>query len=87
MKAGDRIRIQTYYRGSKDELIDYTVEEFRHCLGIFETDQDREAGRFTPLCEIYEPGPESEEKYIPNYGSYTSNLVQAWMDLPPEEKQ
>lgn len=61
---------------------DYTVEEFRHCLGIFQTEQAREAGDFTPLCELYEAGPDSEQKYISNYGEYTTNKVQAWMDIP-----
>jgi hypothetical protein len=83
MKAGDRIRVQFYHMGNHpSEQIDYTVEEFRHCLGIFETDQDREAENFTPLCKLYEPGPDSEQKYISNYGEYYTNKVQSWMDLP-----
>jgi len=60
---------------------DYVVEEFRYCLGVFESEDHRKAGRFTPLCDLYEPGPESEEKYIPNFGEYKTNMVQAWMDL------
>lgn len=82
MEAGNRIRVQKYTMGHPTHQDDYTVEEFRHCLGIFVTDQDREAGSFTPLCELYEPGPESESKYIGNYGSYNTNEVQSWMDLP-----
>jgi len=80
MKAGDRIRIQ----GSWGELTDYTLEMFRYCLGYFESEQEREMGRFTPLCYIYDKGPESLECYMSNHGSYHTNLVPAWMDLPKE---
>jgi hypothetical protein len=79
MKAGDRIRI-IYHRFGETE--DYTVEEFRYCLGVFLTEQRRQAEDFTPLCELYEPGPDSEKKYIGNYGEHHTNMVQAWADLP-----
>lgn len=82
MKAGDRIRIQHYICGHPSHLTDHTVEEFRYCLGVFLSAAAREAGDFTPLCSLYEPGPESEQKYIPNYGEYHTNLVQSWMDIP-----
>ncbi len=78
MKAGDRIRVFDIY----GDTVDYTVEEFRYCLGVFASEQHREAGAFTPLCELYEAGAESEKKYISNFGGYTSNKVQAWMDIP-----
>ena len=81
MKAGDKIRVQMYIMGCRTSQEDYTVEEFRYCLGVFLTPQDREAGKFKPLCDLYESGPESENKYISNYGEYTSNQVQAWMDI------
>jgi hypothetical protein len=61
---------------------DFTVEEFRYCLGIFESEQHRQAGRFTPLCDLYERGPDSENSYISNFGEYYTNPVQAWMDIP-----
>lgn len=82
MKLGDKIRVQKYIMGHESHQDDYVVEEFRHCLGIFLSGNDREAGRFTPLCELYEPGAESEEMYISNYGNYHTNMVQSWMDLP-----
>ena len=82
MKVGDKIRIQKYYKNCPVSLSDHVVEKFRHCLGIFLSDNDRISGRFTPLCNLYEPGPESEEKYLSNYGNYYTNLVQGWMDLP-----
>lgn len=82
MKAGDKIRVQFYMRGKPSHLEDFVVEEFRHCLGAFISYEDRIAGRLTPLCELYEPGPESEKKYIPNYGEYHTNMVQSWMDIP-----
>jgi len=78
MRAGDRIRVPMEY----GDLKDFTVEEFRHCLGIFATEQNRESGHFTPLCSLYEKGPDSVENYISNYGSYYTNLVQGWMDIP-----
>lgn len=82
MKAGSKIRIFTSIMGCITGTEDYTVEEFRYCLGIFESKQDREANRFTPLCNLFERGPESENGYISNYGSYYTNPVQAWMDIP-----
>lgn len=78
MKAGDRIRLRSFF----GELSDYTVEEFRFCLGIFISDEHREAGHFTPLCNLYEQGPESEQKYISNYGEYFTNEVPAYMNIP-----
>lgn len=78
MIAGDRIRV----RGNWGDTEDFTVEEFRHCLGIFESNQHREAGSFTPLCNLYERGPESKNSYISNFGDYVTNEVQGWMDIP-----
>jgi len=82
IKEGDKIRVFTYTMGHVTGTKDLTVENFRHCLGIFVSPQDKEASWFTPLCDLYEPGPDSEIKYIPNYGEYQTNMVQAWMDLP-----
>ncbi len=83
MKAGDRIRLTEYVMGIyANGTKDYTVEEFRHCLGIFASDEHREAERFTPLCELYERGPDSENKYISNFGEYVSNKVPAFMSIP-----
>jgi len=82
MEAGNKIRIQKYIMGHASHTDDYIVEEFRHCLGVFLSEQAREAGCFTPLCELYEPGPDSKQNYISNYGEYWTNQVQAWMDIP-----
>jgi hypothetical protein len=82
MKAGNKIRLQHYIFGHPLEQKDYVVEEFRHCLGIFLSDQHRQAEQFTPLCDLYEPGADSEQKYISNHGEYHTNMVQSWMDLP-----
>lgn len=82
MKAGCRIRVTQYIMGFDVGFEDYTVEEFRYCLGIFRSEQHRIAGDFTPLCELYERGPDSTNDYIPNYGSYVTNQVQGWSDLP-----
>ena len=82
MKAGDRIKVDMGWSGMYSDYQDFTVEEFRYCLGIFASDDHRKAGKFTPLCEMYERGPESRNEYISNFGEYTSNLVQAFMNLP-----
>ena len=82
MKAGDKIRVQRYMMGYAVEQCDFIVEEFRFCLGIFQSDQHRKADRFLPLCDLYERGPESKNDYISNFGEYYTNPVQAWMDLP-----
>ena len=81
MKVGDRIRIQSYIFSTPTDRKDYTVEKFRHCLGVFLSDNDRTAQIFTPLCSLYERGPESKDLYISNYGAYYTNQVQAWMDI------
>lgn len=85
MRAGDRIRLQIYMGVHPIDQEDFTVEEFRYCLGIFLSPEDRTAGKFTPLCDLYEPGPESEQGYIPNYGEYHTNMIPAWMDIPRED--
>ena len=81
MKAGDKIRLQWYIMGFPAYLRDFEVEEFRHCLGIFKSNHHRIAGDFTPLCDLYESGPESESKYLSNYGEYITNEVPSWMDI------
>ena len=83
MKAGDKIRVQHYMMGMyPSEQTDHVVEEFRYCLGIFMTEQARTMNDFTPLCDLYERGPESKDAYMPNYGEYYTNPVQAWMNIP-----
>jgi len=82
MKVGDRIRVIQYMMGCKVGTEDFTVEEFRYCLGIFEDEDRRKAQIFTPLCEIYEPGPSSKRDYISNFGKYNTEYVQAWCDIP-----
>ena len=82
MKAGDRIRVDMGWEGMYSDYQDFTVENFRYCLGIFASDQHREAGKFTPICDMYERGPESKTLYICNFGEYTSNLVQGFSNLP-----
>lgn len=84
MKPGDRIRVQKYIMGHKTHTEDFTVEEFRYCLGIFQSEDHRKAGNFTPLCDLYERGPDSENGYISNYGEYYTNPVQGWMDIPKD---
>jgi len=68
--------------GHRSGTEDFIVEEFRHCLGIFANNEDRIMERFTPLCDLYGPGPESEQQYMSNRGEYITNMVPSWMDLP-----
>ena len=82
MQAGDKIRLTHYMMGYPNGTEDYTVELFRFCLGVFESDQHREIGRFTPLCELYEYGPDSEKRYMSNMGDYVTNMVPSFMNLP-----
>ncbi len=82
MKAGDKIRLFTYIMSKRqNDTRDLVVEEFRYCLGVFATKEARIAGRFTPLCNLYEPGPDSKQEYLSNYGEYHINMVQCWMNL------
>lgn len=82
IKAGDKIKLPDYICGWRQNTWStFEVVEFRNCLGIFHSNEAREALEFTPLCELYEPGPDSEEKYISNYGNYISNLVPAFILL------
>ena len=78
MEVGDRIRVMNHFGDS----VDYNIEKFRHCLGFFQNDDYRTAQKFTPLCELYEIGPESKEDYISNFGNYQTQWVQSWGDLP-----
>lgn len=82
MKAGDRIRVDVGYSDMYTDWKDFSVEEFRFCLGIFLDEDHRKAGDFTPLCELYCDGPDSKGDYISNYGEYRTNQVPAWCDIP-----
>lgn len=82
MKAGDKIKLPDYCMGHREKTwTEFEVVEFRHTLGIFGTPQDKEAGRLTPLCDLYESGPDSEQSYISNYGEYYTNLVPAFIQI------
>lgn len=83
MKAGDKIRCKRYMMGCVVGSNDFTVEEFRYSLGIFESEQHREAGKFTPLCDLYEPSAKSESSYIPNFGSYNTDMIESWENINP----
>lgn len=75
---GDRIRLE----GEWGATYDCTVERFRDCLGVFLTDNHRQAGNFTPLCYLYGRGAGSSIGYISNFGEYIQNPVPTWMQLP-----
>ena len=80
MKSGCKIKVDMGWHGMYSEWEVFEVEEFRYCLGIFKSEEHREAGVFTPLSELYLDGPESEEKYISNFGTYRTDQVPAWID-------
>ena len=82
MKAGDKIRLTYYIFGHNAGCEDYTVEEFRFCLGIFKSEEHRVMDRFVPLCDLYEHGPESENRYMSNEGPYATNMVPSFMNIP-----
>ena len=82
MQAGNRIKVPYFICGHIAGWEEFTVEEFRHCLGFFESEAHRQANNFTPLCDLYERGPDSENDYISNYGEYYTKPVQTWIDLP-----
>lgn len=81
MKIGDRVRVDLGNWMCKD-LQDFTLEEFRYALGFFESESHRLMGKFTPLCNLYERGPDSENAYMSNMGEYVTNMVPAFMELP-----
>jgi hypothetical protein len=58
-----------------------TVVMFRDCLGVFLEPQHKTMQDFTPLCALYERGPDSKSQYMPNFGEYYTNPVAAWMQL------
>ena len=76
-KAGDTIRIVRDDNWYGIEVLTFQLEVFRHTLGYFASDNDREASVFTPLSDpdLYGDGPESDSNYISNYGPYRTNQV------------
>ena len=80
MKVGSKILFDVGNGMYEDKQV-FVVEEFRYCLGIFLSEDHRVAQKFTPLCEMYESGPDSELKYLDSFGEYMTNQVQAWGDL------
>ena len=78
IKIGDTIKVQRYTMGKPNGFANFKIEEFRHCLGFFESENCRKAGEFTPLCHLYIPGPNSKEEYIPNFGPYNTNMIPGW---------
>lgn len=79
-KEGDVIRIvrDDCWRGI--EVVEHTLEVYRFTLGFSESEQHREAGVFTPLSDrdLWIDGPDSEDGYVCNFGSYRTNQVQCF---------
>lgn len=75
--VGDRIQIY----GDRDDLYTCDVEMFRDCLGVFLSPSAREAGQFTPLCDLYGHGSGSSNGYISNHGGYIKDPVALWSQV------
>jgi len=85
---GDVIHYPLYMFGHEYDSEERTVEVFRGCLGVFRSGYDRTAGRFTPLCDLYKPGPGSTQGYISNYGEYqTGPMVPVWTVVSRLERE
>lgn len=78
--AGDKIRIEGHW----GNVYIRRVELFRDCLGVFLTQSDRNAGDFTPLCELYGFGAGSSNEYEPNHGQYVANPVALFSQVPSD---
>lgn len=76
--VGDTVRVPRYMFGRFVELLEFKLEEFHYCLGFFESDAHRAASRFTPLCEIIEPAPDSNLNYWSHFGEYHDKYVQTY---------
>lgn len=83
LAVGDKIRVERIY----GDTTDLCVEEFRQCLGVFVSEAHRQAQDFKPLCDLYGSGPETQQKYISNYGEYFTNQVPLWMNIPSDDKR
>jgi hypothetical protein len=78
VEAGDKILIKWHNGLYEDENV-FEVVFFRFALGFFESEEAKEAGNFTPLCDVYKKSEKSTQEYISNYGEYISNKIPAWV--------
>ena len=78
--VGDKIMID----GNWGRVYIRRVEMFRDCLGVFLSQSQRNAGEFTPLCEMYGHGAGSSEGYESNHGPYVKDPVALWSQVPPD---
>lgn len=86
VNAGDKIQLDLGWDGMTVDLQDFTVEEFRFALGVFLSDDHRKMKKFTPLCELFCDGPNSEKEHMPHYGEYSTNQVPSFKLLRSEGK-
>ena len=86
IKAGDRIRVRFVPYPNCEEFEEYTVEEFRGCLGIFETGSCRKAQEFSPLCSLYRKSRDAVQGYIPNYGEYWDKWEPAFEKIEEDQQ-
>ena len=79
-QPGDVISLPEYWPNGREQphRAFLCVEMFRGCPGVFCSDDDRTAGVFLPLCEMYRPAKDSTEKYIGNYGNYQTKMEPSW---------
>lgn len=74
-KAGDKVRVERYMFGYFDGFEIFELCDFHYCLGIWQSEDHKKAHRFTPLCELITPSPESKKGYISNFGEYNSEYI------------
>jgi hypothetical protein len=87
MKVGNRIRIAPEHLDRETEEREFIVVEHRQTFGVFWSEEAREAGDLTPLCDLYIPAEDSETEYIPNYGEYDTKMVPCWTVVPEDEER
>ena len=74
-KAGDEVRVMRFIFGDFSHFDTFKLEEFHYCLGFFQSDAHRADSKFTPLCGLIEPSPDSTRGYWSNYGEYFNDYV------------
>ena len=78
-KAGDTVRVQKFHGWTGNVYFEtYTLEEYNHCLGFYNTDGPRTPCNFTPLSECYDRAPDADRDYCSNYGGIWTDYIQTF---------
>ena len=76
-KVGDTVRVPVYIFGKFAYFDKFKIESYNYCLGFYRGNPKTPCN-FTPLSELYEPGPESEIDYVSNYGQIHTSYIQTF---------